>query len=146
MADSKPTTRRRFVHTTAALAATVPAALALPLPSMVAQAAEPDPIFAAIEAHRAALAVCEECTIADDEADGAHNALHDALLNLFETQPTTSAGVAAVLEYASTKPVTYMDNDAGGSVIGEMLTMYPRTGEKFLRVIAETVVQLGAKA
>jgi hypothetical protein len=53
MANTEATTRRRFVHA-AALAATVPAVLALPAPSMVAQAAEPDPILAAIERHRLA--------------------------------------------------------------------------------------------
>jgi hypothetical protein len=48
-ADSIPT-RRKLIQQSAALAATVPAALALP--SMVAQAAEPDPIFDLIEAHK----------------------------------------------------------------------------------------------
>ena len=74
MADSKTTTRRRFVHTSAALAASVPAALALPLPSMVANAATPDPIFAAIEAHKVAMAACE-CT-SDAESPAAFGTLH----------------------------------------------------------------------
>ena len=99
MANSKSTSRRTFV-TTAALAATVPAALALPSISMPAQAAEPDPIFKTIEVHRKAGAVFISAG-SNDDIDERYAPYEAACIALFTTKPTTIEGVAAVLEYAN---------------------------------------------
>jgi hypothetical protein len=88
------------------------------LPTLAAPAAAianltPDPIFAAIEAHRAAYAERVRCLIAADimpisaippaakeAADAAHDAEYEAIIDLIETLPTSAAGVAAVARYA----------------------------------------------
>jgi hypothetical protein len=97
-------TRRSLVASTAALPA-----LALP-----AAAAEPDPIFAAIEWHREAAIRQMRASratfdlehgdpaieAADEFEDRARNGRNEAEHALFNTQPTTLAGVVALLAYA----------------------------------------------
>ena len=91
-------------------AAALPAATVLPA---LALAAEPDPIFAAIEAHKAAnVTYSRVCQISSDmrldnpdypDANAATvvamHAERDAAVDLTRVAPTTRAGVAALLEY-----------------------------------------------
>jgi MoxR-like ATPase len=98
------TTRRRLVASAVALAAgtaTNLGAIAL------TRAAEPDPIFAAIAAHRQAWKNLDGCSALDEadttEADAeldrlwlAHDNARAALIN-----PTTTAGAAALLRYVA---------------------------------------------
>src|SRR5262245_7677084 len=95
------------------------AAPVLSIPAIVT-AAEPDPIFAAIEAHRAAfLEWCRLGEIASRTVDfgpdycpAIHNPIHaagreaqgaslDAAMELVNTVPTTMAGVLALIEYVA---------------------------------------------
>jgi hypothetical protein len=167
MADSQTTTRRRFVHA-ATLAATVPAVLALPAPSMVAQAAEPDPIFAAIEAHRRGikrymedlafdmhLASHEKTDETEERIDASFDRHAAELLALFTTKPTTMAGVAAILDYV-TQPA-YSDregDDWEDTVIGDTLQCGADTrlsdlglaARGFLNRIAQAVQEIATEA
>jgi hypothetical protein len=70
----------------------------------------PDPIFAAIEAHRAAWAALEKgCKWLDDEStpeteaefDRLNDAVEEAACTLVDTQPTTMAGAVALLRHAA---------------------------------------------
>jgi hypothetical protein len=69
-----------------------------------------DPIFAAIEAHRAAWAAFEkDCSRLDDENtpeaeaefDRLNDAIEEAACTLAVTQPTTTAGAVALLRHAA---------------------------------------------
>jgi hypothetical protein len=117
-----PTTRRRFLSVTAALAAGS-AALGLAIPPAFAT---DDPIFVAIEAHKAAFAhviaaidieqaveasIPKEMRLQIHETDerwlesrkavsAAWDAEGDAAIELLNIYPTTMAGVMALLEYA----------------------------------------------
>jgi hypothetical protein len=118
-AMSKSTlTRRALVASTAA----VPAAAALGLPALAA--AEPDPIFTAIEAHRRR---CDEywtTHLADEEAevpwderhvaDAALAAREESAIELLRTKPTSLAGAAALLEYM----VEYEDRYDDQEIVG----------------------------
>jgi hypothetical protein len=113
-----PTTRRRFLSTTAALAAGS-AALGLAIPPALAT---DDPIYEAIEKHRAAFArvsaaidveqaaeaatpkgmrKTDEFYLEAREAVGAAwDAEGDAAIELLNVYPTTMVGVVALLNYA----------------------------------------------
>ena len=117
-----PTSRRRFLSTTAALAAGS-AALGLAIPPAFAT---DDPIFVAIEAHKAAFAhviaaidieqaveasIPKEMRSQIHETDerwlesgkavsAAWDAEGDAAIELLNVYPTTTAGVMALLEYS----------------------------------------------
>jgi hypothetical protein len=56
---------------------------------------KPDPVFAAIERHRAA----DAAWAADVDNDRRHKAEGRAIVALLKTQPTTLAGCAALLRY-----------------------------------------------
>jgi hypothetical protein len=102
-------TRRRFLSTAASVAV---GGTALALASPPARAAD-DPVFALIEAHKAAAAVfaaaaTEKSRLEDTgdwDADGGTDATGDAELDalddLIEAVPTTIAGVIASLVYVS---------------------------------------------
>jgi hypothetical protein len=118
-----PTSRRRFLSTAATLAAGSAALLGLAIPPALAT---DDPIFAAIEAHKAAFArviaaidveqAVEAAipagmrlqTYKTDErwlesgkaVSGAWDAEGDAAIELVNVHPTTMAGVMALLHYA----------------------------------------------
>jgi hypothetical protein len=111
---SKSMTRRALVASTAAM----PAAAALGLPAVAQAAAEPDPIFAAMEkylaSHRAFMARCEyedDLAEAGEEipaALGDHrtaemvtvvNASTAAREELADTSPTTLAGLLTYLTF-----------------------------------------------
>lgn len=67
-------------------------------------AAQPDPIFAAIEKHQTAaavfLAAAERATKADDdEANAACDAEVEAMANLLKTGPATLAGARALVQH-----------------------------------------------
>jgi hypothetical protein len=80
--------------------------------------ARPDPIFAAIEAHRAAWAHLEENPSEDDaECDRRYEAVTDAGCVLIDTGPTTIAGAVALLRYVAAAErdgdrFDYADGDA----------------------------------
>jgi hypothetical protein len=95
----------------------LPVSVALAAPETAPAAIEPDPIFAAIEAHRDAF-VCDmraarifsrlesgtpeytpEYKAADSHAKDAYGLLSDAEDGLANTEPTTMAGVLALLAY-----------------------------------------------
>jgi hypothetical protein len=99
-------------------AASVPA-LALPAVGKSASA-EPDPILAAIEAHRRAWVDLDPCSELDSmahkgneeavqELDRLNKGLDAAVVNLLNIAPTTIGGVAAVLAYAA----EFASNDDG---------------------------------
>ena len=97
-------TRRSFLSTAAAGLAAGSAALTLASPP--ARAAG-DPVFALIEAHRAAEAALDAAIRNTDEAiagfdslvDAAHEVEMSALDDLVDASPTTLAGVSASMEY-----------------------------------------------
>ena len=117
-----PTSRRRFLSTAATLAAGS-AALGLAIPPALATA---DPIFAAIEQHKAAFvrviaAIDVEQAVeasfpkemrlqtyktderwleSDKAVSAAWDAEGDAAIELLNVYPTTTAGVMALLEYS----------------------------------------------
>src|SRR5690349_7903759 len=97
-ADSIPTTRRAFVQRSATALAVGAAVPAVIIPK-AAQAAEQDPIFAAIEAHERAAVLDKGAS--DAAADLWAEAYNKACIALFTTKPTTLAGVVAVLEYVN---------------------------------------------
>jgi hypothetical protein len=61
---------------------------------------EPDPIFAAIEAHRQAFLECEGCGI-EENVSRLSDIETGALCDLLEVTPTTLAGVVALSRYAA---------------------------------------------
>ena len=82
---------------------------------------EPDPIFAAIEAHRKAFIECEGCDIEENVAR-LSDIENDALCDLLEVTPTTLAGVVVLSRYAAEltalfnrtgweRPVTHPDDE-----------------------------------
>src|SRR5258708_26062800 len=98
-----PQTRRQIMsamNRRAILAGAASAAVAIP----AAAAPMPDPIFAAIEAHRAACAALEkDCSRLSDEStpeaqaefDRLNDAVEEAACILVDTEPTTMAGAVA---------------------------------------------------
>jgi hypothetical protein len=125
-ADTQALSRRQALTATAAALA---GATAVNVVAIVAtRAAEPDPIFAAIERHRAAHMHAMACSrvraetvdvswspeydpvkVADaSEADrAARERDADAAMELLNVEPTTAAGMVALLEYV-------LDYNAGG--------------------------------
>jgi hypothetical protein len=74
---------------------------AIPMPVLAAAAAlAPDPIFAAIERHKAAWRNCEQCQT-DEEIAQTCDAAGAEALALLEINPTTLTGVAALLRYSA---------------------------------------------
>jgi len=88
------TTRRIFIKQAPA------AALAVAIPVTVANAAEPDPIFAIIEANKR-LGAAFMAARGDDEVDDRYAEYEASCITMFTTKPTTIEGVAAVIEYAN---------------------------------------------
>jgi hypothetical protein len=87
-----------------------------------------DPVFAAIEAHRAAWEVlaADYSRLADDETPAAqakleklNQAVSDARDALANTEPTTMAGAIALLRYVS----KYADERTDELVVGDMFAM-----------------------
>jgi hypothetical protein len=79
----------------AATAATIPAA---------ADTIEADPVFAAIEHHRATAAAVEAMRSTDPDWENALDVDADAWLALVETEPTTIAGLAAFTAHVAAYP------------------------------------------
>lgn len=97
----------RAVTRRAALAGITTAAIARPAASMT-----PDPVFAAIERHKAASvlfdAACDVQVTSDAHLDAAREAGHaaDAIaIEMIETRPTTLAGILALLRYTADFPL-----------------------------------------
>ena len=101
------------------------AALAVAIPVTMANATEPDPTFARIEAHRASRAGYTHARTTEEFEEARQHA--DALLTtLLTTPPPTLAGAAALLVYLNSKaPEEYdgtllsdtceCNNDAGAA-------------------------------
>lgn len=91
--------RRAFLNSSAialaAAAASVPAA---------ADAAEVDPVFAAIEHHRSTVAIVEAMDSTDAGWEDALDVDLDAWLTLVETEPTTLAGLVAFAAHVASHP------------------------------------------
>jgi hypothetical protein len=105
-ANQTPTRRRLFAiagNASAAVAATT----ALARPTFAMSAAEfvagsaADPIFAAIEEHRRAVAFAYEPGIAEEEFDRRASAEYDVLWRALEIEPTTIAGARRLLEHVA---------------------------------------------
>src|ERR1700754_2880471 len=105
-----PSTRRRFLSTTAGLVAGGTAlAVAVNVPALAAT--EPDPVYARIETHRAATEALnavlrekgrlEDAGQESDETleDAAFEAEGDALTELVEALPSTLGGIIASMDY-----------------------------------------------
>jgi hypothetical protein len=111
---------RRTVLT--GIAATVAA------PTVAAASTEPDPIFAAMERHLAAVTNHTRLvTIQGDLGDGpeadkldpqvseANEATYQAALKLTETVPTTQAGILALLDYIDRVNMGHLDGELSGA-------------------------------
>src|SRR6516165_1683785 len=100
----------------AALASTAAATASGPVQAI----AEPDPIFALIERHRAASdaysagvsaygraeeqKLPDEMIQAEEQVPAASTARKESIEDLLSTEPTTIAGIAAVLDYVNEPP------------------------------------------
>jgi hypothetical protein len=117
--------RRRFLSTAVGIAA---GGTVLALASLPASAAD-DPVFALIEAHRAADAALLVTLRAvdghdNDDAvavDAAHQAELSALYDLIEAVPTTLAGVIANLRYIADHVVARSGHRLGDDEINPLL-------------------------
>jgi hypothetical protein len=119
--QSTTTTRRALV--TGLAGATAVAATGLP-----AGAAEPDPIYAGIERHRAALAEVERQEAGIDLPDAVEEAYADegeAITDLVRTTPTTVAGCAALLRHLQ----EYTDADLGSAPFADYQNDLGEAGE-----------------
>jgi hypothetical protein len=101
MSTTKQVSRRTIVSGAAALPAIAVCVTAV-------AATEPDPIFAAIAAHRSAwAALCRDCSRLDEEdtpeaqtkLSKLHDAVSEAEEQLIEIEPTTMAGAITLLRY-----------------------------------------------
>jgi hypothetical protein len=90
MTNPNDTTRRGFLSTAAALAASASVAV----PAVAAVAA--DPIFQAIEIHRQADAACDAVPRGTDIPDNLGDQCSDAFRLVMRMRPTTPAGLAAL--------------------------------------------------
>jgi hypothetical protein len=94
-ANQSNNTRRRFLTTVAAAGA---AAVIAPAAAL----ASSDPIFALIEAHKAANAALVAAIYRDfDGATAEHEVEQTALVDLIQAVPATLAGVIATMRYIS---------------------------------------------
>jgi hypothetical protein len=147
MTANTSTTRRNALTSIAAFAgvgaAMTPAALAAP-------AATPDPIFAAIEAHKAVQHEYGNALARDPDFDtpavkAAADAACAAHAAVLATPPTTLTGVAAVLAFAGTE---MFDDDIGDSVLAYAYESgrgrLKDAARNFLPMIGETVARLSA--
>ena len=88
-------------------------AASLPVAAMIpaaALAAEPDPIFAAIEKHRAATKVVVDTKDEEDLVDACH-VQDDAAEEMVSVEPTTLAGVMTLLRYVTEHDVAFSHQD-----------------------------------
>jgi hypothetical protein len=115
-------------------AAALPVAVALPVPAM---AVKTDPIFAAIERHKAAAAIWDaavsirgdsdesdrdETLRLDVAVDEAWEPCVQAGLDLLDTEPTTLAGIVAAIQYMRAQMLddgTYMPHHLEYEGIGD---------------------------
>jgi len=86
---------------------------------------KPDPIYAAIEAHRQAAVNRDKIPDTADELGDAIDGEYAALLELFRTAPTTHEGMLALLQYLQ-EPLHVEDGGCQpfGTVIEEFASMY----------------------
>lgn len=98
-ADALPSRRSMFTNLAGAVAA-------LSVPGAAVAFLEPDPVFGAIERHRAAYEAFGAVLKADNdwnrpEADAASAANTDAEDEFLATEPTTPAGLLAMMEHCA---------------------------------------------
>jgi hypothetical protein len=119
-------------------------AVALP-----AGAAEVDPIFAVIAEHRAAIeAWCQACNGAADAPDAAKDRENDAHWAVLTMQPTTLAGVAALLDHVGHGQfLGTIEDDDGETVLSINIHQdeecpFKRAAQEFPARLAETMCGL----
>ena len=142
MTKTKSTTRREFVQRSA-IALAVGAAIPAAVVTKAVHAGEPDPVFALIEAHRAATAEYVRLVEANEKSDAAYESVNDAQMPLLTTRPTTVAGAAAVLAYVAS---FWIEDESGekGLPIYETLAHDEMlgAGDGFLPMIADALQRL----
>jgi len=124
-----------------------------------------DPIFALIERHRGAARTfsaavsnkdkvqaahwpwsdAPERIAADAQYDAASDARHEAIEDLLSTQPTTIAGVAAVLDYVN-EPSWGEEHDDKETILVEAFETSEEAALAFLPMIAATLRRLASAA
>ena len=123
--------------------------------------AEPDPIFALIERHRAASdaysagvsaygraeeqKLPDEMIQAEEQVHAASKARKESIEDLLSTEPTTIAGIAAVLDYVNEPPWVKEDDDKE-TILVEAWETSQEAGLAFLPMIAATLRRLAAVA
>jgi hypothetical protein len=120
-----------------------------------------DPIFALIERHRAATRAfaaavsnkdkvqeahwpwsdAPERIAADAQYDAASDARQEAIEDLLSTEPTTFAGVAAVLDYVN-EPSWDKEDDGKETILVEAFETLQEAALAFLPMIAATLRRL----
>ena len=144
MTDKRPDDRKpaeALSRRTALAGLAVLPAIGLP----IAAAAEPDPIFAAIERHRQAETAKNECYVAADRlveqghevdfnayTNAAYNGAWDALYDLSETLPTTIAGMLAMVIYAQELRASNWQNFLSETEVGDRIIEALATAAKAL--------------
>jgi hypothetical protein len=154
-------------HSRRAVPAGIATAPALAAPALALRSAEPDPIFAAIEAHDRALKhyhslesdfpggsnwnAFEGCFLDPDDPQEvrdmvvnswkAHKAEDAALLALLTTQPTTIAGAAALLDYAAAHSDRYGNQGIG--IFDPTNEAISAASENFYRHLADSLRAIG---
>jgi hypothetical protein len=146
-------TRRRFLSTAATLAAGG-AALAVSVPQALATESD-DPIFAMIERHRELSAHCNSAYDISgklhegpefDAADAISQERHDRVIEqadaLIYCEPTTMAGVLAVMRYVAGISSGYAPSDEWETAEGEAIDW----NEAFLDTLANAIESIAGGA
>jgi hypothetical protein len=159
---STPPTNTSARHSRRSILGGIAAAIAAATPA-TAGVAEPDPIFAAIERHRdlakpydAAWKVRGRCrdfgTLTEEEeahvlklndaVDEAHLPLEAAAMDLFNTEPTTCAGIIAALFYMRIQHRNDGEHMIQGRLEDEDGERYIDWRDAWLETLTQAVVQL----
>jgi hypothetical protein len=137
--------------TTTSRRAILAGAASLPALNIPAQAAQPDPIFAAIERHRAARAVWWESPDgetneeSENRLDRAGGAAEQTLADVLSTKPTTIAGCVALLRHVHDHLTTY---EEGGEayILSNAADDTGAAAQKFLLMIATALADAGVQS
>jgi hypothetical protein len=156
------TTRRAVLAGVPLAAATLTPAVAAALSGLATSGADPDPIFAAIAEHRAACRAWQEASrkdgaegrynkVTEDASNGAMAHEGEVLTVLLACQPTTLAGVAALLEHLNQPEflIEYEKNQTGETVLSGAFGCNDGNPLQFPGSLAATVRSLigaGARA
>jgi hypothetical protein len=160
------TTRRRFIAISAGASVASVGALtvaAMPVTAPDSAACAADPIYAAIDRHRGLAkaydaawklrADCEDfgtlteeeevrVNELDDATDAAYPPLEAAAMDLFDTEPTTLAGIITALCYMRTQHRKGGEHMARGSFEDEDGESYTDWRDAWLETLTQAVLQL----